>query len=273
MNEPSRSVNEAEEWQGWVAQTAHAFAYPPTPNLAARAARARRAQAPARLVRLAWAAGLALALALLLAVPPVRATVLRWLQVGAVRIFVGEPGATPTAQAAPAAQPPPTPPVTFAPSFLDTLAGETDLAGAAQAVGFPLLVPEALAPPDRVFAQQIGAGRAVTLVWLDEEGRGEPAVALQQMGAGAMVWKMEPVVIEQTHVRGRPAVWLQGPYPLAFRDGHTDLQRIVTGQALVWEEHGITYRLESTLALAQAQRIAESLVPLAKLDTDAEATP
>ena len=69
-------------------------------------------------------------LAVILAVPPVRAAVLDWIRIGAVRIFLIQPSPTPVPTAlpetpAPTALPSPTP----LPSVLD-LSGETSLADA-----------------------------------------------------------------------------------------------------------------------------------------------
>lgn len=45
------------------------------------------------------------------------------------------------------------------------------------------------------------------------------------------------------------------------RQGHIDLKSrgLIEGNVLVWEQDGITYRLESALPLEEAVRVAESL--------------
>jgi hypothetical protein len=41
-----------------------------------------------------------------------------------------------------------------------------------------------------------------------------------------------------------------------------DLRRLIAGHVLIWDENGVTYRLESNLDLSQAIEIAESLEPI-----------
>jgi len=83
-----------------LVQVAHDFAYPATPNIGTGvrqrlAGRSPQSGRPAR--RLAWTVLVAaLAMLILLAMPPVRTTVLTALQQGLVRIFLLEPLATST---------------------------------------------------------------------------------------------------------------------------------------------------------------------------------
>ena len=256
-----------------VTQAARGLAYPPTPDLAGRVslriAQERGARRVPRL-RLGWAAGIAAlaVVALLLAAPPVRAALAEFLQVGVIRIFTGPPTAqapataTPAAPAgqggAPAAAPTtPAPPPTAAPLALDALAGETSLEEAQRSAPFPVRLPAALGPPDRVFAQTVGGGRAVTLAWLDDAGA--PRAVLQELGPDALVWKLEPAAVAQTTVNGRPALWVSGPYVVALKNGDADVRHLVTGRALLWEEGGVTFRLESDLPLEEAVAAAESM--------------
>ena len=79
-----------------------AFQYPPTPDVASAVSRSllsdtRPAKRPLqkRRIRLAWAlVAVLVLLAVLAAVPQVRAAVVEFFQIGAIRLFVGEP--TPT---------------------------------------------------------------------------------------------------------------------------------------------------------------------------------
>ncbi len=73
---------------------------------------------------------------------------------------------------------------------------------------------------------------------------------------------MEPVVIDQTQVNGLDALWTEGPYPLHLSNGDTDIRRLVAGHVLIWEQNGLTYRLESDLKMDEAVKVAESLHPL-----------
>jgi hypothetical protein len=266
-----------------VTQAAQWLAYPPTPDLAGRVSlrivQGQAAQQPP--LRLGWAVAIAAlaVVALLLAAPPVRAALAEFLQIGVIRIFTGPPAtleATPAATAeapvtatpagqggAPAAAPtrapatPAPPPTAAAPLSLDALAGETTLEEAQRAAPFPVRLPAALGTPDRVFAQTVGSGRVVTLAWLDDAGA--PRAVLQELGPGALVWKENPATVQETTIAGQPALWLDGPYVVILENGDADIRHLVMGRALLWEEGGVTYRLESELALEEAVAIAESL--------------
>lgn len=274
MNEPA-----LEPWETRLRVAAGAFPYPPTPDLAGAVERRLPGAArPAVGRRWAWAVAVALfLLGGLLAVPQVRAAVLEFLQIGAVRIFLVEPTptATPPVTPLPAATPPVTPAAAPSPtatprptptplvSVLD-LAGETTLAEAETRAGFPIRLPAQppdLGPPDRVFLQDLG-GPVVVLVWL-EPGRPEAVrLSLHMLGPGTAGQKFEPPVVQETTVNGRPAVWTEGPYLLQFQRGRRvdfDTRRLVEGHVLLWVEGEITYRLETDLPLAAAVRIAESL--------------
>jgi len=241
-------------------QVAPHFPYPPTPNIAGSVRRQLTAKStgtkwPAR--RLAWAAAIVLLiLAGLWSVPQVRAAVVEFLQLGAVRIFLAEPTPTPTPRsptAAPAASSTPTPVAS-----LLNLAGETTLAQARAQVDFPIHLVPNLGPPDAVFVQNLN-GPVVVLVWLEPDRPEQVHLSLHQLGSDALVKKVQPEVIEETTVNGQPALWTEGPYLLQLKNRDYDLQRLVEGHVLIWTEGEITYRLESNLSLAEATRIAESL--------------
>ena len=86
-------IRPSTDWEGRVQTLARAFTYPPTPDLSRSASPWPAAGSSPRW---AWATVIMLALlAGLMAVPPVRAAVVEFLRLGAVRIFLAEP--TPTA--------------------------------------------------------------------------------------------------------------------------------------------------------------------------------
>jgi hypothetical protein len=226
-----------------------------------------------RRIRIAWGAA-ALALVALFAVPPVRAHVIDVIQIGVVRILRAHPEAPsavpPTAAVSPsrqaqtqAAEIPGLATPTPVRSVLD-LAGATTLAEAQRKVTFPIRLPSYpldLGPPDRVFVQDLG-GPVVVLAWLEPGRPDRVRLSLHLLVSGYDARKGEVRLIERTTVNGRPAVWTEGPYALAIRprDGaDVALTRLVTGHTLLWEEHGITYRLETNDPLSTAIRIAESL--------------
>lgn len=270
----SGGANQNEQWEARLQQLARRFPYPPTPDVTstvrAQLAEGSRQKPGLPPRRLAWAALLVLLiLAGLLAVPQVRAALIEYLQIGAVRIFLVEPTQTPTPTPAAASleerplTPTPRPSPTPLPSLLD-LAGATTLAQAQAQVDFPIRLPAYpanLGEPDWVFLQDFG-GPVVVLVWLDEAQPGRVRLSLHQLGPGTFAEKGNPGRIEETNVNGQRAIWAEGPYVLQFRRGSRvdyDLRRLVEGRVLIWVEGEITYRLETDLSLQEAVRVAESL--------------
>jgi hypothetical protein len=283
---------DSQPWELAVQAAARAFPYPPTPDLAGRvrgrlAAPSRRASG--RLRPLAWAlAALLLILAGLLAVPQVRAALVEVLQIGGIRIFVVPPTPSaippPETPAAPSATPSPSPilqvetpavgtpaappatPAAVLPaatplaSVLD-LAGETTLEEARRQAGFTIRTPAYppdLGSPERVFLQDLG-GPLVVLVWTVPGQPGSVRLSLHEFGAGTYADKLAPAVVQETTVNGVRAAWTEGPHLLVFRSGDAGPRELVHGHTLIWEQGGITYRLETDQDLAEAVRIAESV--------------
>jgi len=252
------------------------FPYPATPDIAGSIARhlqgeARFAQ-PLR-PRLAWGIiALVFLLGVLMAVPTVRAQVLEFLQIGAIRIFLVEP--TPTAahvftqtpvQAgqpeSPTASATPSPSPGVYPSISE-LAGETSLAEARSQLDFPIWLPtypSDLGQPDRVFLQDLG-GQSVLLVWMDPAEPDRIRLNLLLMGPGTFAEKVTSSVIEETTVNGQRAIWTEGPHLLHLGGSiHDYVPLVVKGNVLIWGEEEVTYRLETDLPLDEAVRVAESL--------------
>jgi hypothetical protein len=260
--------------------SAQTFEYPPTPNFASITSWTTLRQAKRRPVRglstrLAWTVAIFLVvLGGLLAVPPVRAQILEFIQIGAIRIFLRGPSPAPTplgttpapssGAGLPTSNPPPTVVLQATPtpiaSYL-SLAGETSLAEAKSQAGFEIRLPgypEDLGAPDLVFLQDM-SGPAVLLVWLKSGNEEEVELSLLEMGPGTFAGKGVPEVIQETTVNGHPALWTQGPHLLQFKSGYDLVNLVVKGNLLIWEDVGITYRLESDLSMAEAIKIAESL--------------
>jgi hypothetical protein len=102
----------------------------------------------------------------------------------------------------------------------------------------------------------------VVLVWLDPARSGQAEYSLHIFGPGTFVTKMNPPTLFTTTVNGREVTWLEGPYMLAYGDGNTqdyESRYLVSGRVLLWEEDGLTYRLESNLSFEDAIKMAESL--------------
>jgi hypothetical protein len=70
-----------------------------------------------------------------------------------------------------------------------------------------------------------------------------------------------------TEVKGEKATWLMGPHILLeyqrVGSNETQLRRLINGNVLVWEENGITYRLQTNdVSMTEAVKVAESLKAL-----------
>lgn len=220
--------------------------------------------------RFAWSLTVILILfASLMLIPPARAAILEFIQIGIVRIFRAEPTqSVPPNQQMPATMIPvtATPVVTSEPiiPILERLAGEITLEEAQQRVNYPILLPSYptdLGLPDRVFVQDAD-GDMTILFWTDPDHPTQVLLSLHMIPPGSWaVEKMNPAQVEETTVNGRRAVWAVGPYPLRFSNGDLDFVRIIDGHVLIWMDGTITYRLETELELEEAIRIAESLEP------------
>jgi hypothetical protein len=104
------------------------------------------------------------------------------------------------------------------------------------------------------------SGDVLILVWTEEENLNQAWLILYQIAPGSWAGtKGEPEVIERTQVHGQPAVWVEGLHPFTLSDGNHVFRRLIVGQALIWEENQVTYRLESYLSLEESIKIAESL--------------
>lgn len=201
-----------------------------------------------------WAAMAALVLlAFLLALPPVQASLRRPLCLGSVCIvWNGSPHPTPGQEVSPASTP--------LPSVLG-LAGRTTLALAQAQTTFPIRLPTYpadLGRPDDVFLQNLD-GAAVVLAWADHANPDRVRLSLSELSSGIYVYKFTSQPIAVTKVHGQQAFWTTGPYMVQLQDGTYDMRRLVTGHALIWTEGDITYRLETSVSLDEAVRIAESL--------------
>jgi hypothetical protein len=203
-------------------------------------------------------------------IPPARAAILEFIQIGVVRIFRAEP--TPTflpSTEAPQAQIPitATPAATAQPliPILRNLGGETTLAEAQEKIPYPILLPSYpadLGQPDYVFVQAAD-GFMTILVWTDPQNPDEVLMSLHFLPAGSWaIKKMEPTVIQETRVNNQRAVWTTGPYPIQLTNGDMRFTRLVDGHVLIWEDGNITYRLEIDASLEEAVKIAESLEPI-----------
>jgi hypothetical protein len=259
-------------WERRLQTYAADFPYPPTPDIATGVA--RQLQQPGkgyairyRLLAVRLALAIIVLVVALLSVPAVRAAVLEFLQIGAVRIFPNRPAPTvtvtplpPAGVIQPATKAPAETPTALA--SMQDLAGETTLEEARLKSGFGLPLPAypaGLGPPDHVFLQDSGDD-FVILVWMDPEAPQSVLLSLQFIGPQSwMIRKYQPQIVQEARVGRQTAIWATGPYPLVMSNGEVELKRMVTGHVLIWQEEGITYRLESEYSLDEALKIAASL--------------
>lgn len=247
---------------------ARAFSFPPTPDLAPGVMRRTSIPRPFIRRRLVWVGVLfALALAVIGVVPPVRAAVLDWIRIGAVRIDLIQPTQTPVPTPLPHT---PTPVHTLTPrpsqtpirSVLD-LSGETTLAQAQSTSNFTVRLPAfptGLGPPDHVYYQEI-AGPVIVLVWMEPSHPDQVRLTLSETSASSMIFqKITPKSVQDTTVNGQPAVWVDAPYFLLSGSGDTVTRRLVeSGHTLIWTDGPMTYRLELDATLDFAREVAQSL--------------
>lgn len=264
---------ERELFEQRLISIAKGLDYPRTPDIAASVMMRIRPSTRPRFIsrKLAWSLAIILVLcSSLMLIPPVRAAILEFIQIGIVRIFPNEPTPLPF----PNEEIPSTIiPITATPGptlpsllpLLENIAGEMTLSEAQQRVNFPILLPaypSDLGQPDYVFIQDAG-GALVVLVWLEPQQPERVRLSLHfiQVGSWA-IDKERPTVIQETNVHGQRAIWAVGAYPLKLSDGDLQFMRLIDGNVLIWAEDDITYRLETDLPLEEALKTAESLQPV-----------
>ena len=168
-----------------------------------------------------------------------------------------------------------------APSPLPSMAvgpglGEpTTLAEARATVTFALRVPglPGLGDPDLVYLAEPPAGGAVTLLYREREGY--PADPATNIGLIVTEFRADigPEIFEKllnsgvqvtaARVSGTDGWWIAGGTHFFFyRDAQgrvVDTTLRLAGDTLIWEEQGVTYRVEGAPSLEDAIRVAESL--------------
>ena len=234
-----------------------AIAYPPTPPLAAMVA--DRLRQPARRWGLARPIGRGMALAVAATVLLVGIAAAFGFGVGGLRLTFGPASFSP------------------APSFLvgPGLGAPTSLAEARANVEFALRVPglSGLGDPDLVYLADPPAGGAVTLLYGQRAGFPTDP----RTGIGLIVTQFRadigPEIFEKlidagvrvtaTEVNGGGGWWIAGGDHFFFyrdADGRVvDTTLRLAGDTLIWEEDGVTHRVEGAPSLADAIRVAESL--------------
>ena len=261
---------ERELFENQLRSIAKQMDYPRTPNIAGSVMMRLRTSSRPRFFsrKLAWSLTMILVLfSSLMLIPPVRAAVVEFIQIGIVRVFPPPTDVTTTAtpdSLTPETATPSIPAGTLIPS-LSRIAGETTLADAQDRVDYSILLPtypSDLGPPDHVFLQD-AEGAMTILVWLDRSQPNRVLMSLHFIPEGSWgIEKSEPRFIEQANVNDQPAIWAVGPYPLRLSNGDLDFTRLIDGNVLIWADGTLTYRLETSQPLEEAIKTAESLEPI-----------
>jgi hypothetical protein len=145
-------------------------------------------------------------------------------------------------------------------------------------VPYPVLMPALpeLGEPDEVYLGAVPPGGQVALIYWARPGL--PAASETGVGLLLMQFRAAPGAadrgvlgkgvgpetrIEALSVNGGPAVWIEGnPHFLFYRDTTGQLQQEavrLAGNVLLWEQSGLTLRVEGAFPKDQALRIAASV--------------
>jgi hypothetical protein len=288
MVEPS----EFQKLEEALIEAGHAIEYPRMPNLAARVRVQLTTDRPRRLDRarlrpaLLVALAIIASLALLLLIPETREAIAQLLGLRTIRIIETTPTppqqletpATTTLPQQPkipatATMAPASPVSTSTPAVAPfKQCCPSTLKDAQQKARFKILLPSDEQPSQVFFQDQVfGPGsepQQLVLVFGDPD---RPRFVLYQ-ATHFLYGKMIPgdggTVITETQVSGQRALWLTGaPHVLVTLDRQGNpvlgLERPVNANTLIWEtgdpDTGVTYRLETSLSLAEAIEFAESL--------------
>jgi hypothetical protein len=155
------------------------------------------------------------------------------------------------------------------------LGSPTTLADARQQIRFTLRVPSlvALGEPDLVYLAEPPVGGVVTLLYADRSiVPADPATGIGlivtqfRADIGPEIFEKlinEGVEVTPTRVHGHAAWWVAGGDHFFFyrdADGRVvDSTLHLASDTLIWEERGVTHRVEGAPTLQAAVRVAESL--------------
>ena len=236
-----------------------AIAFPPTPPLAALVAERLRQPMRRSAFGLGRPLGRGMAIALTATVLLVGIAAAVGIGLGGLRLTFGPASFSPL------------PSLVAGPG----LGQPTSLEEARAGVTFALRVPRLaeLGEPDLVYLAEPPVGGAVTLLYGDRTVF--PADPATRIGVIVTQFRADigPEVFEKlinagvsvtpTTVHGRAAWWVAGgDHFFFYRDADGRLIEStlrLAGQTLIWEESGVTHRVEGAPSLADAVRVAESL--------------
>jgi hypothetical protein len=135
------------------------------------------------------------------------------------------------------------------------------------AVRFDVAVPAGPAPDEAYAFRTNSVRRAALLAWDADAG---------QRTLPGTPWRMmlielrgdEPTLVKDVgqfedstmvEVDGASAFWIDAPHQLIVLTNHGDETFLIRANVLIWSEGGVTFRLETTLSVADAIALAESV--------------
>jgi hypothetical protein len=138
--------------------------------------------------------------------------------------------------------------------------------------GFRIRLPQALGPPDAAFVRPLSeAGNEVFLVYGSRPGLPESSTS----GVGALLSEFRGELdrafirkiagfsqISFVRVNGNPGFWIGGAHDVVYLDENgnpVEATFRLAGNVLLWDQDGLTFRLESALTLEGALEIARSV--------------
>lgn len=249
-----------------LSRLADDITFPPTPVFSFPVASSALGKRVPTIPPIAWKAGLVAAtllIASMLALPDARHALADWIGLSGIRIEIGDR--------------PDDPPPTVTTIGGSLLLGEAaTLEGAASAVEFELVAPsagpEGVEP--EVYLNHFEGAPVVSLLYPASNelpGIGETGVGLLLMQIDAagntsmFITKRasaesppQPVTVD-----GAAGMWIQGGVLMIDAGDPFWTYRRRSGNVLVWERGGITYRMESNLPRDDAIAIGESVEPIA----------
>jgi hypothetical protein len=213
-----------------------------------------------RPVGLLVAAAVVLIAFLLAFAAPVRSAVASMLEFVGIDIRHSDVGASPPA---------PSPPTN------SELGQPVSVAEVSQAAGFVVPVPRTgeLGSPDEAYLLDGGDHQIVTLVWrraddITVSPASDAAVIFSVFQGGPpQVEYLEKILFQGSRahkvaVNGNLGVYVDGPQTVLYLSTNRDVEEAqsrLSGNSLIWQQDGLTFRLESALGQQASVAIAESV--------------
>jgi hypothetical protein len=195
----------------------------------------------------------ALGLAACAAIPPVREAVVALFSVNGILVRNGGPTPSPSPASSGKV------PSTSIPAVYSGLGDRITLAEATAGSNGRLLLPSALGEPDDVFRRGV-------VVSLGYGGEAPDWLVMEVLEPSSVLF--EKIVLTGGHVKrltvnGNPGVWVEGPQELVYvgtdRQPQVENARL-SANTLIWEQDGVSIRIETPHGLEDALRVAASML-------------